>query len=289
MSHLRTTAWGRHAYDRAARDYDARHGEIFNEIEQARLAGAVREALAAVRDAPVDAPVVVASDARGREVRALDVGAGTGNLTRQLLACGARVTAADVSPVCLALVHVRFPDRERVALALLDGKGLGGFGDGTFDLSACYSVLHHVPDYLALVREMARIVRPGGVVYLDHERHDASWAPSPERDAFLREAVVWPARTWRRFLRPAAWWRRVRPMLAWRRWLNPRWMPEGDLHIWPDDHIEWPEVEAALAGCGVRKVVERDYLLYEPRYARDVWERWKDRVTDYRMWIGRKA
>lgn len=276
MNHLRAIPQSRRAY-RLARDYDARHGEIFNEIEQARLAAAVREAVGAVRDSPAGG------------VRALDVGAGTGNLTKQLLACGARVTAADVSVACLVLLHARFPDRARVRPALLGGNGVGAFGDGTFELAACYSVLHHVPDYLALVREMARVVRPGGVVYLDHERHDASWAPSPERDAFLREAVVWPARTWRRFLRPVSYWRRVRPLLEWRRWLNPRWMPEGDLHIWPDDHIEWPKVEAALAECGVRPVVVRDYLLYEPRYRRDAWERWKDRVTDYRMWIGRKA
>jgi hypothetical protein len=133
------------------------------------------------------------------------------------------------------------------------------------------------------------VVRPGGVVYLDHERNDASWLVNVERDAFLREAVTWPAKTWRRFVNPAAYWRRVRPALEWRRWLDRRWMPEGDLHIWPDDHVEWAKVQAALAEVGVHVVVSRDYLLYEPRYRRDAWERWKSRLTDYRMWIGRKA
>ena len=66
-------------------------------------------------------------------------------------------------------------------------------------------------------------------------------------------------------------------------------MPEGDLHIWPDDHIEWALVDAALAEAGVRPLVVRDYLLFEPRYRRDAWERWRTRVTDCRMWLGSKA
>jgi 2-polyprenyl-3-methyl-5-hydroxy-6-metoxy-1,4-benzoquinol methylase len=277
MSRLRDIARNRSAHDRVARAYDERHGEIFNDIEQARLAAAAREAVAAVTGAPRDG------------VRALDVGAGTGNLTRQLLACGARVTAADLSLECLAVVRERFGPTGRLETAALDGERLAAFADGAFDLVACCSVLHHVPDYLALVRELGRVVRNGGVVWLDHERHDASWLPDERRDAFLREAVPWPAKTWRRFVRPAAYWRRVRPLFEWRRWLDRRWMPEGDLHIWPDDHIEWAQVESALAGRGVRALVVRDYLLYEPRYRREAWERWKDRVTDYRMWIGRKA
>ena len=77
-------ARNRSAHDRVARAYDARHGEIFNDVEQARLSAAAREAVTAVCDAPVAG------------VRALDVGAGTGNLTRHLIESGARVTAADV-------------------------------------------------------------------------------------------------------------------------------------------------------------------------------------------------
>ena len=277
MSAQGEIARNRSAHDRVARVYDSRHEDIFNDVEQARLSLAVREAVGAVCDAPAGG------------VHALDVGAGTGNLTRHLLACGARVTAADLSPACLAVVRDRYGSSGRIQTVPLDGERLSPFADASFDLAACYSVLHHVPDYLTLVREMARVVRPGGVVYIDHERHDASWQPGAAYVAFLREAVVWPARTWRNFLRPSSYWRRVRPLLEWRRWLDSRWMPEGDLHIWPDDHIEWAKVEGALAACGVQPVIARDYLLYEARYDRAVWDRWKDRASDYRMWIGGKS
>jgi 2-polyprenyl-3-methyl-5-hydroxy-6-metoxy-1,4-benzoquinol methylase len=265
------------AHDAVARTYDMRHPEIFNAVEQARLAAAVHEAVQAVPPSASGAPL-----------RVLDIGTGTGNLTAHFLAAGAHVTAADVSPKCLHVVAEKFGG-PRLATALLDGRGLSSFADGAFDIVACYSVLHHVPNYAALVLEMARVVRPGGAVFIDHERHDASWLPDPARDAFLAEAVVWPPRTWRRFLKPGNYWKRLRPLLSWRRWRDARWMPEGDLHIWPDDHIEWARVEAAAAVHGVRPVIVRDYLLYEPRYRRDAWERWRDRASDYRLWIGRKS
>jgi ubiquinone/menaquinone biosynthesis C-methylase UbiE len=264
------------AHDAVARTYDARHPEIFNDVEQSRLAAAVREALNGV-----EAPAAGGA-------RVLDIGTGTGNLTAHFLTAGAQVTAADISAECLRVVTEKFGATGRLQTSLLDGRGLHQFADGSFDVAACYSVLHHVPDYLALVREMARVVRPGGVVYIDHERHDASWGADPQRDAFIAEAVQWPAKSWTRFVKPGNYWKRIRPLLEWRRWRDPRWMPEGDLHIWPDDHIEWARVESTLAAEGVHVLAVHDYLLFEARYDRGAWERWKDRVSDYRMWLGRK-
>ena len=224
----------------------------------------------------------------GRAPRVLDVGAGTGNLTAHFLNQGAEVVSADVSPGCLRVVAERFASTGRHAVQLLDGRSLAALADASFDVAACYSVLHHVPDYLALVSEMARVVRPGGLVVIDHERHDASWLPDAARDQFANEVWVFPPKRWTRFLTPRNYWNRIRPLLEWRRWFDARWMPEGDLHIWPDDHIEWARVEARLRDQGVAAELVRDYLLYDAHYDRGAWERWKDRLTDHRMWVGRK-
>ncbi len=262
------------AYDAVAATYDASHPEIFNPVEQARLAGAVRDVLAAC--ARTDgAPCV------------LDVGAGTGNLSAHFLEAGATVVSADVSPGCLRVMSERFRATGRHAVQLIDGRTLGAFADASFDVAACYSVLHHVPDYLALVAEMARVVRPGGLVYIDHERHDASWH-DPLRAQCMQELHVFPPKRWTRFLDPRRYWNRIRPLVQWQRWFDRRWMPEGDLHIWPDDHIEWARVEARAREAGVVPEFVRDHLLYEAHYDRTAWERWRDRVTDYRMWVGRK-
>lgn len=264
------------AHDALGAGYDARHPEIFNPVEQARLREAVRRAVALAGE-------------DGRRVRALDVGCGTGNVTAHLIAAGATVTAADLSATFLDLVRERFAATGRLDGVLrLNGRDLQPAADGTYDLVAAYSVLHHVPDYVALVREMARVAAPGGVVMIDHEWLDSAWT-SPERARFLREAVVWPPRRWWYWLQPSRYWKRLRPLLEWRRWLNPRWMPEGDLHIWPDDHIEWARVEAALAdgGCAV---VHRDaYLAFEPRYRREAWEAWRTRCADMQLLLARKA
>ncbi len=264
------------AYDAVASRYDATHPEIFNPVEQERLARAVRDVL------------VAADHQTDRPVRVLDVGAGTGNLTAHFLAAGAVVVSADVSPICLHATAERFGATGRHQVQQIDGRSLGVFADGSFDVAACYSVLHHVPDYLALIAEMARVVRQGGLVYIDHERHDASWTDQA-REQFMLEAWVFPPRVWTRFLRPRNYWNRVRPLLQWQRWFNRRWMPEGDLHIWPDDHIEWTRVEACARAHGVVALIVSDYLLCDASLDRGVWERWKDRMTDHRLWVGRKA
>ena len=66
-------------------------------------------------------------------------------------------------------------------------------------------------------------------------------------------------------------------------------MPEGDLHIWPDDHIEWNRVESALADSGCEVVAREQYLLFEPRYQRDVWERWRSRCSDMQCLMAQKG
>ncbi len=267
-------AHNRAAHERLGSAYDARHPEIFNDVEQARLEAVLARA------------VSLAGGSRD-PIRVLDVGCGTGNLTRHLLALGAHVTAADLSPKLLAEVGRRLGAGERLQLQPLNGIDLRPLADDSFDLVVTYSVLHHVPDYAALVREMARVTRRGGIVLIDHERSDASWT-SPEFRAFLAEAVVWPARRWWHWLQPSRYWKRVRLLLEWRRWFNPRWMPEGDLHIWPDDHIEWARVESALADGGCITEEGEEYLAYEPRFQRDVWERWRTRSSDMRVLIARK-
>lgn len=265
----------RAAHDAVGAGYDAGHPEIFNEVEQGRLAAAIARAVA------------LAGSGGARPVRALDVGCGTGNLTAHLIRSGATVTAADLSGKFLELVSRRFLGAGLEGTQQLNGTDLRPLADGSFDLVATYSVLHHVPDYLSLVREMARVTAPGGIVLIDHERTEASWS-SPELAAFLREAVVWPPRRWWYWLQPSRYWKRIRPMLEWRRWGNPRWMPEGDLHIWPDDHIEWSKVEAALAESGCELVERETYLLFEPNYRREAWERWKDRCANMQLLVMRK-
>lgn len=269
------------AYSRAHRRYERRHPEIFNEVEQARLRQALRSALAAVSGG--DGPP-----------RVLDLGCGTGNLTGHLVALGARVVAADVSPEFLRVVEQRYPG-DQVTTLRINGVDLSGLADASLDMAAAYSVLHHVPDYPAIVRELVRVVRPGGVVYVDHEVNENFWAADGCLHDFREELIDSRARlggwwspdrkVWQRYLIPSKY------VFAARMRLDPGWPfnQEGDIHVWPHDHIEWDRVADALAQAGAEVVTQDDYLVFRSDYPPALWEQHRERCSDMRLLIARRV
>lgn len=255
------------AHDKVAAKYEKLHGEIYNPLEQARLHEKLGIARSSLR---TDAP----------RKTALDFGCGAGNLTRHLLELGFGVTASDVSPRFLELVRKDFSDRGSLDTFHLNGSDLAGIPDDSFDLAATYSVLHHVPDYLGAVAEMARVVKPGGILYLDHEVNEGYWSRSEAYREFLGK--VRPNPGWTRFFDPNTYYLKIRSRL------NPKFRDEGDIHVFQDDHIEWGKIETLLGARGFEIVLREDYLIYRREYARDIYDAYKDRCTDMRLLIARK-
>jgi SAM-dependent methyltransferase len=91
---------------------------------------------------------------------ALDVGAGTGADAWRLVHLGAQVTAIEVDPM-----QVR-----RGMWVLPEARWFGGishvlpFEDASFDLVCCNAALHQMRDVRAAMREMLRVLRPGGTL-----------------------------------------------------------------------------------------------------------------------------
>ena len=92
--------------------------------------------------------------------RVLDVGAGTGALTAELIRRGAEAAAADPSPPFVAALHERFPD---IGVHEAPAEELP-WPDESFDAALAQLVLSFMRDAPAGLAEMRRVVRPGGVV-----------------------------------------------------------------------------------------------------------------------------
>jgi demethylmenaquinone methyltransferase/2-methoxy-6-polyprenyl-1,4-benzoquinol methylase len=101
--------------------------------------------------------------------RVLDVGAGTGDLTRELMRQGAaQVVGIDFAPAMLRLARSKAHD-ELGGMSWLLGDGLVlPFRDETFDAVTNAFLLRNLADLGAGLAEMARVLKPGGrLVCLD--------------------------------------------------------------------------------------------------------------------------
>jgi SAM-dependent methyltransferase len=108
--------------------------------------------------------------------RLLDAGCGAGLLALLAHLRGAQVTALDAAPALLTVV------RERVPAADVREGDLEAlpFADASFDAVTAVNSIFYAADMAAAVRELARVVRPGGRVVI------TAWGP-PERSEVLTD------------------------------------------------------------------------------------------------------
>jgi demethylmenaquinone methyltransferase/2-methoxy-6-polyprenyl-1,4-benzoquinol methylase len=107
---------------------------------------------------------LVAAAAPPPGARVLDVATGTGMVAAELLArCDCTVVGIDQSAEMLAAARARFAGDERVEL--IDGEAERlPFADQSFDALTFTYLLRYVADPAATIRELARVVKPGGRV-----------------------------------------------------------------------------------------------------------------------------
>ncbi|HUT60500.1 MAG TPA: class I SAM-dependent methyltransferase [Phycisphaerae bacterium] len=97
---------------------------------------------------------------------ALDIGCGTGELAIRLARQGWHVVGLDL---CVAMLHhARHKlngQADRIHLTAGDSEHLP-FGRATFDAVTCANAFHHFPNQQSALREMSRILRSGGCLFV---------------------------------------------------------------------------------------------------------------------------
>jgi ubiquinone/menaquinone biosynthesis C-methylase UbiE len=97
-----------------------------------------------------------------RGLRVLEIGCGCGSEAERFARAGAHYTAVDLTNAAVSITQRRFE------LANLKGRFVQGdaenlpFADGSFDLVYSHGVLHHTPDTPQTIREVHRVLSPGG-------------------------------------------------------------------------------------------------------------------------------
>jgi SAM-dependent methyltransferase len=169
-------------HDAAAEEYDYKWGIDFHEIGRHQVLGKLRKALG--RSDP------------GHFPRALEIGAGTGYFSINLVGAGVigHATCTDISPGMLGRLRANAESvglGDRVETVRTDAEALP-FADDSFDLVLGHAVLHHLPDLRRAFGEFHRVLRPGGTLAFAGEpsRHGDRIASVPKRGA-LALSPVW--------------------------------------------------------------------------------------------------
>ena len=119
--------------------------------------------------------------------RLLEVGCGMGTDLLQFARGGALVTGVDLTPRSIEISrHHLNLYRQHGDFAITDAETLS-FSDDSFDVVYSNGVLHHTPDTAGAIREIHRVLRPGGLarVMLYHRSSLNYWG-----QIILRHGVI---------------------------------------------------------------------------------------------------
>lgn len=138
-------------------------------------------------------------------LRVLDVGCGGGLLSEQFAAMGCEVTGIDRSLPTLAAAR-QHADASGLPIRYLEGSAEQlAFDSGTFDIVCCCDVLEHVDSPDAVIAEISRVLKPGGVFFFDTINRTFKSklvAIKLAQDWRLTRLIPRDVHVWEKFIRP---------------------------------------------------------------------------------------
>ena len=112
--------------------------------------------------------------------RLLDIGTGSGFLTRCAEGIFKERVGTDISSKILEANKANFD------LGVAADADALPFKDNSFNAVSCFAVLHHLCGFEKMVKEISRVLKPGGIFYTDHDM-----------DKMFHERFCWPLSLYR--------------------------------------------------------------------------------------------
>jgi arsenite methyltransferase len=119
------------------------------------------------------------------EMVVADVGAGTGYMAAGLAPLVRQVHVLDGSPAMIAAARRNLISMDHIVYHEADGQSLS-LEDASIDVVFANMYLHHCPDPQASIREMVRVLKPGGrLVITDMDTHPYAWLKEEMSDEWM--------------------------------------------------------------------------------------------------------
>jgi 2-polyprenyl-6-hydroxyphenyl methylase / 3-demethylubiquinone-9 3-methyltransferase len=137
--------------------------------------------------------------------RALDVGCGGGLLSEALAREGAEVTALDLSSELIKMANLhRLESGLKIDYRVQSVEALAEEAAGTFDVVTCMEMLEHVPDPGAVIDACARLLRPGGRLFVSTlNRTPAAFALAVVGAEYIARLLPRGTHHYQDFIRPS--------------------------------------------------------------------------------------
>jgi len=201
----------------------------------------------------------------GKNSRILELGCGTGALWRQAgsIQAGWHLVLTDVSDAMLEACRKDLGTVPQIeAIMLADAQDIP-YGDGVFDAVIANHMLYHVPDLPVALQEIARVLKPDGILYAStvgegnmRQFHELLLACAPGASSYLEHSQIID-----------------RFSLENGSALLRQWFPHAELVTY-EDSLDVTEVDPLVAyaqslGTGTRPVLHGQFLHRFERLAKE--------------------
>ena len=135
----------------------------------------------------------------------IDVGCGGGLLSEGMAALGAQVTGIDLSEKALGIARLHlYESGHAIDYRLISAEAMATEAPAHFDIVTCLEMLEHVPDPASTVEACARLVKPGGQVFLSTiNRNPKAYLLAVVGAEYIFNLLPRGTHDYTRFLKPA--------------------------------------------------------------------------------------